>query len=340
VHGTVVHRLIAHPPADADFERAYDVELKKELERASGAQSRDPWLAVFSRADLSGRLVLDLPNFAVRRAEGIALARRFAANAVTPSLSTMESLELHESVTTSGGVRAAVDLLSETGGLLVVTDFKTGAIYEPDSDELAVKQQYRTQLLIYAAMIHTERARWPDRIRLISSDGTVHEEPINRVEVQSLLDRCIRLRNETETALASGELATLARGLDTGACATCSRRHRCPALAKVLQDTGYRRYGSGAAARFDIRGRTVSFKQIGGRSWLDIDIGVGAPHLTRVLDVSRAKPAGLTTSLPPTSTVEIFGLRESNISSGQNASDHPRSFDALETTYIDVRLNP
>jgi hypothetical protein len=339
VHGTVVHRLIASPPIDADFELAYDRALRQELERASETQSRDPWLAAFSREDVLGRPLLEIPNFAVRRADGIALARRFAGHSGQPSACPAPDQELRETQVSAGSIRASVDLLSEAGGLLIVTDFKTGAIHDPGSPDVAVKPQYQAQLLIYAAMIHLTHARWPDRIRLVSSDGTTHEEPVDRTRAQALLDRCTSLRHETETMLAEGKLAQLALGTANGACETCTRRHRCPAISKALQANGFVKHGAGAAERFDLRGRVVSVAHAEGRSWLDVDVGVNSPLYTRVLDLFRSKPNGVITSLTRDTTIRIFGLRGIHRTDARNQGEIPHSFDALDTTFIDLELD-
>jgi hypothetical protein len=338
VHGTVVHRLIASPPPDADFERAYDGALRQALERASGAQSRDPWLASFSRQDASGRPLLDLPNFAVRRAEGIALARRFAGQTVHPPGNTTAAHQLHETQISVGTLGASVDLLSEAGGLLVVTDFKTGAIHDPESPDRAVKPQYRAQLLIYAAMIHAMQGRWPDKIRLVSSDGTTHEESVDRDAAKALLGQCIRLRDETTALLTEGKLHQLARGIANGACGTCARRHRCPAIDNSLESDYFMKHGSGPGARFDLRGRVVKVENARGRSWLDIDVGASSAPFPRVLNLFRAKPKELIESLAPGSAVRIFGLRGNDRENGQAQTELPRSFDALETSFIDVML--
>jgi hypothetical protein len=336
VHGTVVHRLIASPPTDADFEAAYDRALRQELERAAAAQSRDPWLTGFSRQDASGRPLLEIPNFAVRRADGIVLARRFAGNSSPSSAGPTQDQESRETHVSDRGIRASIDLLSDAGGSLVVTDFKTGAIHDPECPDDAVKPQYRAQLLIYAAMIHRTHARWPDKIRLVSSDGTAHEEPVDRTEAQALLDRCCRLRDETEALLAEGKLAQIALGTANGACGTCLRRHRCPAISEALEARGCVKHGAGAAERFDLRGRVIAVARAGGSSWLDIDIDASSPRVTRVLDVFRSKPTGVITSLAQDATIRIFGLRRSSRAQVRNQEEIPLSFDALDTTFIDT----
>jgi hypothetical protein len=335
IHGTVVHRLIASPPANGDFETAYDDCLARLVAEPRPDGTQDPWLSTYVKSDHAGRCSIDLPDFAVRRASGIALARRYARERRQPGGSGAIGPGEHEVRVSVDLINATIDALSEEDGLLIVTDFKTGSIRERGVADSGIKPQYRAQLLIYAAMVHATSGRWPDRIRLIGPDGECHEESIDRAEAKEFLVRCIQLRKETEMRLEQGREDELARGFDSAACVTCGRRDRCPRLIQALRLRGFMAHDSGRSGLLDLEGCVVAPKDGHARPWMDVAVSASGNAMLRVLNIAQARPLGLCRTLPGGTEVRVFGVR----ARGGTASSVPAIPDCVEatsTTYIQV----
>jgi len=339
VHGTIVHELIASPPSDGDFEAAYDDRLTRLIDEARSAGSRDPWLVAFIRSDGAGRYSLDLPGFAVRRASGIALARRLAREAGRGGGGTSRGPTTHEVTVKVDSMTATIDAISEEDGRVVVTDFKTGSIRERGVDQSAIKPQYRKQLLIYAAMVSATSRRWPELIRLMGADGDVHEEGVERSEAEALLNRCIELRSEVQAALTEGRDEVLARGFGTSACVNCTRRHCCPRNRRALQRDGFVLHDAGDRRLFDLQGRVSSTGMGEERRWLTVILSCQPAATVRIMKIGRAKPSGLHRCLVDGTLIRVFGVRA--VGRGSRVSQSPPSeMEATETTFIDEIAEP
>lgn len=336
VHGSAVHRLISVPPPDGDFEAAYDHYLGQLIAEAKRlGNSADSWLSVFTGIDDHGRPTLDIPEFAIRRAAGIALAKRLVRETVPQRTAAPQGLLGREVKVSAGSMNASIDLLAEEDGRLVVTDFKTGSIRDPRLHPPAIKPQYRSQLLIYAAMVQVTFGRCPARIRLIGSDGDRYEDDVNPAEAQDLLARCTALREEVQGLLSAGRASELARGFGSAACVTCSRRHCCPRTDERIRACGFVSHDADGSGLIDLEGQAVGVDRYQRRPWLDVRLSGEDCKVVRILKIGQSKPTRLHEQLSDGELIRVFGTRTRG-GDGQPSTLPPACVEANTTTFLQL----
>ena len=67
-----------------------------------------------------------------------------------------------------GRIRGKVDLIKIDGNEITILDYKTGKVLEEnlDSGDIEIKESYKNQLLLYAAMYRDKEGIWPTRLLL------------------------------------------------------------------------------------------------------------------------------------------------------------------------------
>lgn len=307
IHGSVVHDLIASPPIDGDFDLAYDKRLSQLIEKSNLLQAQNPWLSTFAESDQHNRWTLQIPNFAVRRASGIALARDSARESPPQRSGSTVTRNPHEVKIERDGLVASIDLLEEENEELVITDFKTGSLYELGATGPEVKQRYRTQLLMYAAMVHAERGVWPRKWRLIGPHGERIEGIVDEIEADRLLNDCLSLRQEMKVKLEKNAEEELATGFATEACTRCSWRHRCSRTTRALGENGFVAHMEGRSTLFDIQGSVVGSAPHAGRRWIDLALPLA--RQVRILRAALLLPRQIVGELNSGDVVRVFGLQ-------------------------------
>jgi RecB family exonuclease len=96
-----------------------------------------------------------------------------------------------------GKLKGRADAVYSSEGRTEVADYKTGSIYEPaEGGELALKQVYKRQVLLYAAMHHWETGEWPTAAYIIPVEGERHRVTIDAAEAEREADHAIGLLDE------------------------------------------------------------------------------------------------------------------------------------------------
>lgn len=93
--------------------------------------------------------------------------------------------------TPDGKLAGRIDVVEKNEGKLILADFKTGDILE----DAEVKEEYKTQLMLYAAIFAEQHDIWPDRLVLIPMAG-------EQVEIAMEQPRCEELAEEARSLLA------------------------------------------------------------------------------------------------------------------------------------------
>ena len=182
-----------------------------------------------------------VPEYEVRRIQAIRLARE-TAKAVPRSQRARRSgqfggYEVHVA-TRDGKVVGRIDQLVYGPTGIVVRDYKSGAIYREDAmGQMTLKDEYATQLRLYAALVAAMTGEWPVRLEICSLDGTIETVPFDEDDCDALLRGATELLDATNAIVNSPEtirdrIGRLARPSAT-ACRFCSYRPICPAYIEI-----------------------------------------------------------------------------------------------------------
>jgi len=88
-----------------------------------------------------------------------------------------------------GAVGGFIDRASETPDGVVISDYKSGAVLESEHDEGPgeLKQAYRIQMLLYAALYRQKTGSWPIRLEVIPLYGAPLDVYLDTGEAEHLL---------------------------------------------------------------------------------------------------------------------------------------------------------
>lgn len=238
--GTICHRVLEavgkhaiQPTADWDaaFEKLWGQEVARmeaEVEQSArdchlGSPERWPYYAM-RRAWLK-HTAQDIWS---RQGEGMVVKRAPERGIVVAFERRYTAFE--------GRMRGTADVVRQIDGELVIEDYKTGAILEAGGERLApkVRESYRQQLLLYAAMHHNTEGVWPKRARLIPLEGEPVDIAIDPQEASALAMAALTLLDTYNAALAAGrdprDLAC--PGQDT--CKWCGYHGVCDAVWEAM----------------------------------------------------------------------------------------------------------
>lgn len=158
------------------------------------------------------------------------LARSRSVHALHLAVGLAAALSEHSMLGFGGRLRGQADrVVHDTHGL-VIEDFKSGAVFESvdESEQPQIKDGYRVQLLIYAALYHEETGNWPDRGRIIGLDGRIAEIEIAPQEALAAARDTLELLDAYNRGVTATTLYTLAAA-SPAACSTCGFRGACDA---------------------------------------------------------------------------------------------------------------
>jgi RecB family exonuclease len=231
--GTACHHVLelagdgAFPPPSAPawpeaFEAAWDQAIAAEEESAR----KHPLESHLPPANR-------WPGYAMRKVRTRKLAAKLGANATktTPAPGMKVELE-QEHAGFEGKLRGRPDIVRKTADGTAIEDYKTGSLYEAESGEL--KEGYRLQLLLYAALAEEVEGKGATSAKLIPLEGEPAQIEIEGTEASEAADAVIAAMDGYNQAVAAGAaLQDLARP-EPGHCRFCPFAVRCPAFWSAI----------------------------------------------------------------------------------------------------------
>jgi hypothetical protein len=197
--GTVIHALLELAGRGALGDENTDFIDKKWQQLVDDAQDGmlGGWLARHY-VPLSS----SVPSYEVRRIQAVSrallLARAASKLERDESLDTVASGQLLTGyevpvATADGIVRGRIDAVSSDEQGAVIRDYKSGLIFEWQSDgRSAIKSAYQTQLKMYAALYEETTSVWPVRLEVVPVLGAPVPVTFEQIECSNLLDRARR----------------------------------------------------------------------------------------------------------------------------------------------------
>ena len=135
-----------------------------------------------------------------------------------------------------GAVKGRIDAVTLTEGVLIISDYKTGAVLLEEGGLTQIKPEYETQLKLYAAIYYETYGRWPDRLLLLNLQGSYFEIPFSRLECEHLLeiakDTLQKTNDRIRMALQQTDAFALANP-SPKTCRFCTLRPGCKAYCEA-----------------------------------------------------------------------------------------------------------
>ncbi len=133
-----------------------------------------------------------------------------------------------------GRVRGRADVIRR-GAATEIEDYKTGSIYEDVLGE--VKQHYRVQMLLYAALEHEESGVWPARATLIPLEGERATIEVDPAEATATVEAALSALDQYNSALESLRPLEELGSPTPDACRFCPFATRCPAFWAQIDES-------------------------------------------------------------------------------------------------------
>jgi hypothetical protein len=223
-----------------------------------------------------------VPDYEVRRIQARARAIEISAMARRSSIGTRLE-DIPESglitgcevpvATPDGRIRGRIDAVIVDNGQPVIRDYKSGAIFESVAGSTdSVKESYKVQLRLYAALYASATGVWPVRLELVPLVGEPIPIPFDQ-------PACVRLLNDAYDALgvvndqieSGGSIGSVEIRLAAPkpeVCRQCSFRPACDPYRQARRDHLDEQWPH------DVYGRVVKIELLGNRRLLlEIDSG-------------------------------------------------------------------
>jgi hypothetical protein len=177
--------------------------------------------------------------------------------------------------TPDGLVGGSIDQVQETSAGTILRDFKSGHILDKEDQtvEPEVKEEYKLQLMLYAALFASKHGRWPSKLQVVPLQGQERDVPFEPGGCSKLLDEAITsLKKLNEKINEAAKLSSVTTAIRMFAnptssnCRFCCFRPNCESyhLAKdaaAAADPNWAR---------DVWGSVCEFKTLGNQK-----IGLG-----------------------------------------------------------------
>ena len=312
--GTVVHKVVEEASLGTDENPA---QLFDRLARAADDRLlEDPihcrWVPLSEHA----------PDYSQIRQRAIDLALAATPNSRRPISHGRRRVGREVRVTArEGKLRGIIDEVDVSGGRVILRDLKTGVVRRSGTTSPEAKQEYATQMRMYAAMYAEDDeisgGKWPHLLELVPLFGPSLSVPFNPDECILLLDQAVEALaaiNRTIEAHDRGKAEMLLARPSPDVCRWCAYRPVCIAYRNASSRD------DDVAWPADVWG-SVADKAVKGNGTLAISVRRGE-QLFRIRDIeptSSTYPqfAGLDLG----SSIGVFGLRRSRVEDTFSASD-------------------
>lgn len=232
--GSVAHSLMEEAgegrfpaPTAAELGLRWE-ELVRQADTEASARWLDRHLAHLRTA---------VPDYEVRKLRAISAAEKLA-NDVRPHAQALGrdpralcGSEVHV-MTPQGTAGGRIDAVVAGPDGVVIKDYKSGAIYDASEDGAGVvKDEYATQLRLYAAIYASMTGTWPARLELAPMAGTAVVIPFSPDQCNALLAQFLQLREDINAIVETPDSlpARIARlaAPSPATCSYCPYRPQC-----------------------------------------------------------------------------------------------------------------
>ena len=242
--GRAVHRLLLEAgqgqfPSDKTVISSRWNEIVEDVHSEMRAVPIERHLVPLSDSD---------PRMAVRRIQAIQKAheiagtrqsRRLDGRVAEPTARYGREIPVRSS---DGLIRGRIDAAIPCNGGIVIRDYKSGEITETsEKNDPQLKETYRIQLKMYAALYAESFGEWPDALEVMPLSGTVQEIAFEKEDCSNLLAEAkltLQQLNNKIVSNAKTVLPSLLANPSPGVCAYCQYRPACRAYQSTTPGPG------------------------------------------------------------------------------------------------------
>lgn len=127
-----------------------------------------------------------------------------------------------------------LDLVNESDNFVQIIDYKTGRLTDQSGQ---LRKEYRTQMLMYAALYHDTYKRWPNELKLLGLNRSKYSVTFDPEECDLLLRGSIERLDEINQKIMSGVPETEFAFPSPEACRFCGFRPGCKEYWNKRADT-------------------------------------------------------------------------------------------------------
>jgi len=161
------------------------------------------------------------------------LAAQLGTSATKPAPAPGMEIELEqEHVGFEGKLRGRPDIVRRTADGTAIEDYKTGSLYEAESGEL--KEDYRLQLLLYAALAGEIEGTGVTSARLVPLEGEPAQIKIEGTEAAEAAREVVAAMDGYNQAVAAGTEPEDLASPEPSHCRFCPFAVRCPAFWSAI----------------------------------------------------------------------------------------------------------
>jgi len=216
--GSVIHQLLEESPSERN--KKFDELISSE---ESALRWNERHFVPLSRSDPGFEAKKLLAMRAFRKPVGSAGEREVAITSP------------------DGALSGRIDLLITTSSGMVIADYKTGRLWEQAEEKERLKEEYRTQMHLYAFLFFCSAGSWPVGLRVIGLDGEQFSVDLDVAHARHLADEAAELIAKCADAVAAEQglvNASLARKLGKPhplTCRSCDMRPVCSAYKSARE---------------------------------------------------------------------------------------------------------
>lgn len=206
-------------------------------------------------------LELSANNYEVKRNMAFNVVRTFSKGNIKLA-STVSDKKLESEVwveTADGKIGGKIDLVKHADAGTEILDYKTGAIIDSYSESDDIKQEYKQQLKLYAALYFSKFGVWPVRIALVGLDQHEHEIQFDKDECMNILNDAKRKLDELNALIEGGTSSEIFARPSPQNCRYCLYRPACKRYWEQRQDNDQ--------WPVDVRGMIKEKKILGNGLW-------------------------------------------------------------------------
>ena len=161
-------------------------------------------------------------------------------------------------IDTTGTVKGRVDVVSVDSDGAHLIDLKTGQVVDATG---AIKEEYLTQLKLYAALYYETNGDWPVSLALRTSDG--HQWILDWTidECRDLLSEAVKVHIRINALIKKDSQGEVLAKPDPDTCRYCAFRPACPYYWRERRTVHQKEWP------MDARGHVENLKQLGNGQW-------------------------------------------------------------------------
>lgn len=238
---------------------------------------------IMNRSELDRSLIpleKSSKNYDIKKYQTSIIAKRIINYFPSETTYTGNKPKIETTVrSTDGKVIGKIDLIRSSSDGIQIIDYKTGIIARQEEKQTVIKEEYKMQMLLYAALYQSTYNVWPKLLTLISLDGNEHNIDYKPEDALRLLREASSILDKTNKIITEGKPFEELGSPSPVHCKYCIFRPACKIYWKTKS------YVDGWPV--DVSGKLISLSILG-NGFIRVEIQNGNSNfIVRGLDKNR-----------------------------------------------------